>query len=107
MLFLLLFFPTKIAKGLEYLHSHQIVHLDMKSQNVLVWEFPSPEGTPASRAKQAGYVWIKIADYGISQVSSRLKFKVGFPPPGTPGYMAPELYDSCGQEISADKVRKQ
>ena len=95
----------QIAKGLEYLHQHQVVHLDMKSPNVLVWYFPSPHDSRSMRVRQAGNVWIKIADYGISQVSTGLTLRVGNSPVGTPGFMAPELFDKVGQEISSEKVR--
>jgi serine/threonine protein kinase len=57
------------------------------------------------RVRQAGNVWIKIADYGISQVSTGLTLRVGTSPVGTPGFMAPELFDKIGQEISAEKVQ--
>lgn len=56
------------------------------------------------RIRQAGNVWIKIADYGISQVSTGLTLRVGTSPVGTPGFMAPELFDKVGQEISSEKV---
>ena len=76
----------------------------MKSPNVLVWYFPSAHDSRSMRIRQAGNVWIKIADYGISQVSTGLTLKVGTSPVGTPGFMAPELFDKVGQEISSVKV---
>ena len=76
----------------------------MKSPNVLVWHFPSPRDSRQLRVQQAGNVWIKIADYGISQLSTQLTLKVGNNPVGTPGFMAPELFKSVGQEVSAEKV---
>ena len=76
----------------------------MKSPNVLVWHFPSPHDSRSMRIRQAGNVWIKIADYGISQVSTGLTLRVGTSPVGTPGFMAPELFDKVGQEISSEKV---
>jgi len=56
------------------------------------------------RVRQAGNVWIKLADYGISQLSSRATMRVSNNPVGTPGFMAPELFDHPGQEVTADKV---
>lgn len=56
------------------------------------------------RVRQAGNVWIKLADYGISQLSTRQNLRVSNNPAGTPGFMAPELFENPGQEVSAEKV---
>lgn len=93
-----------MSSALEYLHRHQVVHLDMKSSNVLVWYFPSPRDSRQLRVRQAGNVWIKLADYGISQVSTGFTLRVGNSPVGTPGFMAPELFERAGQEVSSEKV---
>ena len=77
----------------------------MKSPNVLVWEFPIASLPRQQRLEQAGNVWLKIADYGISQVATSLMMKVTTSQPGTPGYMAPELFET-GQEIYSTKVRE-
>jgi serine/threonine protein kinase len=94
----------QIANGLEFLHQHQIVHLDMKSPNVLVWYFPSADYSQKDRVNYAGNVWLKLADYGISQVSTGFVMRVRSNPVGTPGYMAPELFDQLGQQVSSEKV---
>ena len=99
----MLFLP-QIAAGLEYLHSQQVVHLDMKSSNCLVWEFPEPHLPAAQRIERARDVRLKIADYGISQISPTMIIRVESKPIGTPGYMAPELFSGPGQEILATKV---
>ena len=52
----------------------------------------------------AGNVWLKLADYGISQVSTGFVMRVRSSPVGTPGYMAPELFDQLGQQVSSEKV---
>ena len=98
----------QMAKGLKYLHAQQVVHLDIKSANILVWFFPSAHDDRPIRVRQAGNVWIKITDYGISQqVSTGSILKVGrFPSIGTPGFIAPELLENPGicMEISSEKV---
>ena len=83
----------------------QIVHLDMKSPNVLVWQFPSGQTTRSNRIEQAGNVWLKLADYGISQVSTKKTIKVTTnQPQGTSGYIPPELFGVIGGQISSEKV---
>ena len=84
----------------------QIVHRDMKSANVLVWHFPSGRLPKEKRLEQAGNVWLKLADYGISQVFTKPITKLGANPVGTSGFMAPELFGTLGQEISTEKVCK-
>ena len=78
----------------------------MKSSNILVWYFPSANDSYSVRARQAGNVWIKIADYGISQVCTGLTIKVGICKlGGTDGYIAPETLETgLIKEISAEKV---
>lgn len=59
------------------------------------------------RVRQAGNVWIKIADYGISQHVSTGLIKVGRSPSiGTPGFIAPELLEhtDVSKEVSSEKV---
>jgi serine/threonine protein kinase len=95
--------PPQIARGLRYLHSKEIVHMDMKSPNVLIWHFPSPE----KRVQEASRVVIKIADCGISKLSTGLTMRVpNTTPIGTPGFMAPELFGEVGKVISSEKVRR-
>ena len=84
----------------------QIVHKDMKSANVLVWQFPSGRLSREKRVERAGRVWLKLADYGISQVFTKPIMKLNAEAQkGTPGFMAPELFGPTGQEIATDKVR--
>ncbi len=80
-----------------------MVHLDIKSHNVLLWYFPSPHEDRQERINQS--VLLKITDYGISQVSSKQAIRVDISTAlsGTSGYMAPELF-KIGKTISAEKV---
>ena len=99
-----LFLPlTQIVEALDYLHGQQVIHLDVKSSNVLVWHFPPPTTNRNQRLLLAGDVYVKLADYGISQLSTGSMIKVVNNPVGTPGYMAPEMFGGV-REVSAEKV---
>ncbi|KAJ7895938.1 kinase-like domain-containing protein [Mycena olivaceomarginata] len=68
-----------VAKGLEYLHSNNVVHGDLKTVNIMV--------TPSGRAC--------IADFGLSSIVDELSLKITFSSrsgwAGTVRYQAPEL----------------
>ncbi len=75
----------------------------MKSPNVLLWDFPSPHDDRQVRISQSGKICVKIADYGISQVSTELRVDNSLIA-GTAGFQAPELLDKSGHVISSEKV---
>ena len=82
---------------MKYLHRHHIIYRDLKSENILVWQFPTPTG-PSQSTHQ---VTIKLADYGISRSAALAGMKgLG----GTPGFMAPEIEKYVGKELYTDKV---
>ena len=63
-----------IASAMSYLHSHDILHRDLKTDNVLL----------------DAYLYPKIADFGLAAIMSNLKEKESNTC-GTPIYMAPEI----------------
>ncbi len=97
----------QVACGLEYLHYKHVVYYDLKSPNILVFEFPTPsESTQVSM----GYeklptnkfpVLVKIADMGISRKLTPGGV-VGYK--GTPAFMAPEILSYAGKEACTEKV---
>ena len=88
----------QIASGLNYLHSNNLVHLDLKAANVLVWDFPEPEEQTAN-----SLVHLKLADYGTvlhcDTLGVRMSSMVG-----TPGYIAPEIVLFSGKQSFTSKA---
>lgn len=70
-----------IAAGMKYLHKQNIIHRDLKSQNILMDDLYCP----------------KIADFGLSKITaiteqaSSLNIQSSPKTTGTPLYMAPEI----------------
>jgi serine/threonine protein kinase len=84
---------VQMAQGLQHLHGHGILHLDLKPENVLL----SSDGTPA------------LSDFGISKVVERPDLKknptleVALPAiSGTLKYMAPEQLLSTVVSVKTD-----
>ncbi|KAL5105866.1 Mitogen-activated protein kinase kinase kinase 12 [Taenia crassiceps] len=63
----------QIAQGMNYLHSHKVVHRDLKSPNILI----SEDGQ------------LKISDFGVSKEFTENSTKMSFA--GTVAWMAPEI----------------
>jgi len=69
---------------MEYLHTHQIIHRDIKSQNLLVDKDFS----------------CKISDFGISTIKPKMECTMTSV--GTPAYMAPEVINKNRYTEKAD-----
>jgi len=54
-----------IAKGIQYLHSHRLVHRDLKTDNVLI-HFPNLPGNP--KVLDLEYAVPKLADFGHARL---------------------------------------
>lgn len=72
-----------LLKGLQILHSNEIVHLDIK-----------PENMSFSISKDGNY-HIRYLDFGFSEIANKNKHKIHSYIFGTPGYMSPDMYILC------------
>ena len=75
-----------IAAGMRYLHSLDIIHRDLKSENILL-----DENFEA-----------KIGDFGLSKVTQGVDPKSNTQRLGTPLYMAPELFQNAPYDHKID-----
>ncbi|KAG9640460.1 calcium/calmodulin dependent protein kinase-like protein, partial [Aureobasidium melanogenum] len=75
--------------AVAYLHDHGIVHRDLKPENLL---FRTPEDNAD----------LMIADFGLSRIMDEEQFHVLTTTCGTPGYMAPEIFNKSGHGKPVD-----
>ncbi|KAM0032245.1 putative mitogen-activated protein kinase kinase kinase STE-STE11 family [Helianthus debilis subsp. tardiflorus] len=81
-------YTNSILEGLQFIHRNEIVHCDIKLQNVLVVS----DGVKES---------VKIADFGLAKKvvnGSNSKFEIR----GTPMYLAPETVTGGEQDAPSD-----
>jgi len=108
----------QIARALEFLHQHRIIYRDLKTENVLVWSYPSPSTCASNQAHMnqqqsksvngvgsngsTTIVELKLADYGISRQALSTGIWKGFA--GTINFLAPEILRHNGDEEYTEKV---
>ena len=77
-----------VARGLSFLHQQNIIHNDLKSQNVLVHHY--------------GDEWtLKLTDFGLSRIKKETA-KFTNDAPGTAAWMAPELFKESVYSKASD-----
>ena len=83
-------FVVEIVKGLNYVHSQEIVHLDIKPQNIML----------VDRKEDFR---LKLIDFGLAKRLIEGRVRTGFA--GTVGFMAPEVahcqYGHNHQELAS------
>ena len=80
----------QIFSGLYYLHTNNIIHRDLKLENILLSEI---EKDYKSNLK---YFWIKIIDFGTSKIFSKHRKEKSIV--GSSYYIAPEVLNQCYNE---------
>lgn len=78
-----------VAMGMMHLHAHNIVHGDLKPDNVLLRS--SPQGMVA-----------KVADFGLSVLMPANRSHLSGLRHGTPLYIAPEMVSHARVSKAAD-----
>nr|XP_054772424.1 uncharacterized protein LOC129280419 [Lytechinus pictus] len=77
---------TQTALGMEYLHEREVIHCDLKSQNVLVYD-GKHENSWVFKISDVGEAHINIRTTYTSTISTNRRTPVGTIP-----YQAPELF---------------
>ena len=86
---LLKFFCRQIVNALELLDRNELIHFDIKPENILIFLELS----------------LKLSDFGLlKDVSQAKNIKI---PGGTPGYMSPEFFSYKSKKIPIDMAKKQ
>lgn len=69
----------QVAEALQYIHSHRIIHCDIKAENILLCDDPTTQ-----RTKKV----VKLLDFGLARSTTASRHTASLS--GTPHYVAPE-----------------
>ncbi|KAI9580134.1 serine/threonine-protein kinase D1 [Glossina fuscipes] len=81
------FLITQILIALKYLHSENVVHCDLKPENVLL-------------SSDSDFPQVKLCDFGYARIIGEKSFRRSVV--GTPAYLAPEVLRNKGYNRSLD-----
>ncbi len=85
----------QLAKGLAYIHQKELVHRDIKPQNVLIWVNPN-----------TNQILMKWADFGFSKRVNENGTYTMSAVKGTYDYFAPEILKYLDEDSSTDNEAK-
>ena len=86
---LLIFFTKQIINGLEILERNELIHFDIKPENILIFT----------------ELYLKLSDFGLLREAYNLdKIRI---PGGTPGYLSPDYYKYRSHRILINDAKKQ
>ena len=77
----------QLVSALQYMHHSNVLHLDLKPNNMLVFEDPGA----SARAPQSRSACVKLADFGLSQATTNTTLLVVGADTYTANFRAPEL----------------
>ena len=80
-------YVKQIADALQYAHNRNIVHCDIKPENILL----DNESNPV------------LSDFGIAKIAPNSQLQTVHPPEGTPIYMAPEQFKGESPRVESDQ----
>lgn len=80
-----------IAKGIKCMHENGYVHLDIKPNNITIYDTPDQEDLTDSKSK--------LIDFGLAKHVNELARLGRIYSAGTPGYAAPELKIKRTQQL--------
>ena len=84
----------QIAEGLQYIHSRNLIHRDVKPENILILSGDKPALEPAV---------IKWTDFGLSKRVANRDGTIWSSKKGTEGWMAPEVDVKPEKVIAGEK----